>query len=135
MRALKPAYFRAYFETPAPARPPRRFAVLTAWNPGGKNAPLAANKRRDAALRRRLDRAGLARFRVTGGSRDGSHREPGWGVAASPETARALCAEFRQLAYYWVSGGRIYVGAASGGPLRPAGSWKARRADWPKARF
>lgn len=129
MRALKAAYFRAFFRT-APGPLPRRFAVITAWNPEGRSSPRAANERRDAALRRRLDRAGLTRFRVTGGNETGTHREPGWGVAASPEAARALCAEFRQLAYYWVSGGRIFVGATGGGRLRPAGSWKARRARW-----
>jgi len=126
---LKAPYFRAFFQAPARGLP-RRFAVVTAFNPRGRRASPAANARRDFALRRRLDALGLARFRVTGGSEDGTHREPGWGFKCSPETARALAAEFKQDAYYRISGGRIYLGCAAGGPLRRAGSWKARRARW-----
>lgn len=126
---LKPPYFRAYFKTAA-VRLPRRFAVVTACDPRGRKYPAAANRARDTALRRRLDEAGLTRFRVTGGSEDGTHQEPGWGVACSRDAARALAAEFAQDAFYWVSGDRIYLGSAAGGALKRAGSWKARRARW-----
>lgn len=126
-RRLKAAYFRAFFKTAA-GTVPRRFAVVTAFNPRGRRSPAAANRRRDAALRRRL--AGLKPFRVTGGNETGTHREPGWGFAAPPPVARGLALAFDQDAFYWISGGRIYLGAAGGGRLRPAGSWKARRARW-----
>lgn len=130
-RRLKASYFSAYFESSLRGRLPPRFAVVTAHNPMGRILKTAANRRLDAALRRRLDALGLKRFRVTGGSEDGSHREAGWGiVVASPAAARALAAEFEQNAFYWVSGGRIHLGSSSGGALRRAGSWKARRARW-----
>jgi len=127
---LKAPYFDAYFSAERSGAFARRFAVVTAHNPRGKKYPPAANRRRDAALRRRLKSLGLRHFRVTGGSRDGAHREPGWGIATSPEKARALAAEYGQDAFYWISGGRIYLGSAAGGRLRRAGSWPARRARW-----
>ncbi len=128
---LRAAYFSAYFKTALRGKIPARFAVVTAHDPRGKKRSPAMNARRDAALRRRLDALGLRRFRVTGGSEDGSHREAGWGViVASPKVARGLAAEFEQNAFYWVSGGRIYLGACAGGRLRRAGSWDARRARW-----
>ena len=128
---LRAAYFSTYFQAALRGKVPARFAVVTAHNPMGHLFSPAANRKLDAALRRRLDALGLRRFRVTGGSEDGSHREAGWGViVASPKTARALAAEFDQNAFYWVSGGRIYLGSCAGGPLRRAGSWDARRARW-----
>lgn len=130
MARLKAAYFSAVFACPL-RETPARFAVVTAHDPNGRKAPAAANRRRDEALRRRLDALGFERFRVTGGSADGRHREAGWGiVVGSPAKARALAAEFEQDAYYWVSGGRIYLGSAKGGKLQRAGSWGARRARW-----
>jgi len=127
-RRLKGPYFRAFFEASV-ARVPRRFAVVTAFNPNGRHAPEAANRTQDAALRRRLLAKGFAPFRVTGGSEDGAHREPGWGfVSPSPEAALELACEFQQDAYFWISGGRIYLGSAAGGPLKRAGSWNARLA-------
>lgn len=128
---LKAPYFAAFFSSAPRGRTPARFAVVTAHNPMGHLFSPAANRKLDAALRRRLDALGLRRFRVTGGSEDGSHREAGWGViVASPGIARALAAEFDQNAFYWVSGGRIYLGSCAGGALKRAGSWDARRARW-----
>lgn len=128
---LRAAYFSAYFQTALEGKLPARFAVVTAHDPMGRKTSPAKNARRDAALRRRLDALGLKRFRVTGGSEDGAHREAGWGlIVASPKTARKLAAEFDQNAFYWVSGGRIYLGSSAGGPLKRAGSWRARQARW-----
>jgi hypothetical protein len=128
---LKAPYFDAYFSAELRGRKlPPRFGVVTAHDPMGRKAPPAANRRRDAALRRRLKAMKLAHFRVTGGSEDGAHREPGWGVIADQETVRALAALYEQDAYFWISSGRVGLGAAAGGPLKRAGSWTARRARW-----
>lgn len=131
MARLKAPYFNAYFSAGVRGRLPARFAVVTAFNPRGVKSTPAANRRRDAILNRRLKALRIARFRVTGGNKAGSHREPGWGlIVKSPADARALAAEFKQDAYFWISKGRIYLGSAAGGPLRRAGSWAARRAHW-----
>ena len=131
MARLKASYFNAYFTFKLSGRLPARFAVVTACDPMGREAPPAVNRRRDAALRRALKTMKIRHFRVTGGTEDGSHREPGWGLTMdSPEVARALAAQFNQDAYFWISKGRIYLGSASGGPLHRAGSWAARQANW-----
>lgn len=131
---LKAPYFAAFFFCALRGKTPARFAVVTAHNPRGRILPPAENKRRDDALRRRLDSLKIRRFRVTGGSEDGAHREAGWGmIVASPAAARELSALFDQNAFYWISGGRIYLGSSAGGPLKRAGSWNARRARWPSA--
>ncbi|MBI2787860.1 MAG: DUF3293 domain-containing protein [Elusimicrobia bacterium] len=128
---LKAPYFAAYFKTSLRGKAPARFAVVTAHNPMGHLFSPVANRKLDAALRRRLDALKIRRFRVTGGSEDGSHREAGWGlIIDSPAKARALAAEFDQNAFYWVRGGRIYLGSSAGGPLKRAGSWSERRARW-----
>lgn len=130
MSRLKAPYFDAYFSVGAAGRLPARFAVVTAYNPMGRKSTPAANRRRDAALRRRLRALGLKSFRVTGGSEDGAHREPGWGFKCDLATAVQIAESFAQDAYFWISSGRIYLGSAAGGPLRRAGSWAARRARW-----
>jgi hypothetical protein len=130
-KRLKAPYFDAYFRAGLRGRGlPVRFGVVTAYNPLGKRGTAAANRRRDAALRRHLDKMRLKRFRVIGGSKDGSHREPGWGVIAPRETIRALSSLFEQDAYFWVSSGKVLLGSSTGGKLKPAGTWKARQARW-----
>lgn len=128
-KRLKAPYFDAYFRTPRRRLPPR-FAIVTAHNPFGRKLAPAANRRRDAALEKLLRRLGLAHFRVTGGSEDGTHREPGWGIVTSPRAARLLALEHQQDAYFWISSGRIYLGSSGGGRLRRAGSWSGRLARW-----
>ena len=131
MTRLKASYFNAYFTYEVRGRLPARFAVVTACDPMGREAPATLNRRRDAALRRRLKTLKIRHFRVTGGTKDGSHREPGWGLMMeSPAVACELAAQFNQDAYFWISKGRIYLGSAAGGPLHRAGSWAARQADW-----
>jgi hypothetical protein len=129
---LKKPYFHAYFHAVHGGRElPARFGVVTAHNPRGRKSTAARNASRDAKLRRRLDRMKLPRFRVYGGSRDGSHREAGWAVVTdSRETVRAIAALFEQDAYFWISSGRVLLGSAAGGRLKPAGTWASRRASW-----
>lgn len=130
---LKASYFDAYFHVGSRRRRlPARFGVVTACNPIGKQSSLAENRRRDAALRRRLKALEITHFRVTGGNREGSHQEPGWGVKGSRAMVRALAAQFRQDAYFWIALGRVYLGSAAGGSLKRAGSWSARQRDWPR---
>ena len=67
---------------------------------------------------------------MTGGSKDGTHREAGWGMLTSRETVRAVSALFEQDAYFWVARGKVLLGSAAGGKLKPAGTWAARQASW-----
>ena len=130
-KRLKAPYFDAYFRAALRGRRlPVRFGVVTAYNPLGRRGTAAANRRRDTALRRHLDKMRLKRFRVIGGSKDGAHREPGWGFIAPRETVRALSSLFEQDAYFWVASGQVLLGSSTGGKLKPAGTWTARQARW-----
>ena len=132
MPRLPAAYFKTWFRTELRGRRlPPHFGIVTACNPRNKLVSSAKNAAADKRLRARLKKLGLRHFRVTGGDKTGTHREPGWGIVFDkPEEARALAARFHQLGYFWISSCRIFLGAAAGGPLRRAGSWPARRARW-----
>ena len=58
---------------------PDQFAIVTAYNPDGLSAEPAVNAGADAMLRAALEKMDLKHFRLTGGSRDEAHQEPGWG--------------------------------------------------------
>lgn len=91
-------------------RLPPTFAVVTAWNPGGRIVPEAENLARGEALERRVRALGWEHFDVTGASPDEAHCELGLGlVAPSVTDVAALSAEFGQRAFYWVEGGRVWV--------------------------
>ena len=123
-----PAHLRAYFtaELP-PAGAPEKFGIVTAYNPGSSRAPEEANEKADQELAASLDAAKTERFRVTGRSRDGSHQEPGYGIAAaSPEEIRPLSRKFRQEAFFWVEEGTVYVINTDGARRHPVGAWTER---------
>jgi hypothetical protein len=128
---LPEAYFQTWFRVETDGPRPKRFGVVTAFNPNGKKASAAKNRAADRRLLLLLKQRKLPHARVTGGDKTGTHREPGWGVAAaSPQEIRALAKRFKQKAFFWINGKRIYLGACAGGPLRMAGFWASRRARW-----
>jgi hypothetical protein len=129
---LPSPYFNTYFQTElAGKRRPRRFAVITACDPMGKPAAASRNRAADKRLKRLLASLRIPHFRVTGGNKSGTHREPGWGlVVDAPENARVLAVHFQQKAYFWIASSRIYLGASAGGKLTRAGSWGKRQARW-----
>jgi hypothetical protein len=120
-----PDHLKAYFTAEAPATGlPRRFGIVTAYNGNSKIAANEVNEEADAALKRELIAGGFPHFRVTGGSRDGSHLEPGYGIAAdSPETIRPISRRFRQEAFFWVEDGVVYV-------INTVGAQRHRVAEW-----
>lgn len=126
---LPQEFSRTYFSADKrTARWPDRFAVVTAHNPDGVIVSHAANRVADAKLERRLIALGCSPFRVTGGSKDMSHAEPGWGFAiGKPEVAVWLGREFRQLAIFWVEKGDLFLVDCSGhsAPIFVA-KWKER---------
>lgn len=80
------------------------FWVVTAWNPDSQIHADSFNKAADEKLEQLLKNQGLTHFRVTGGSPDGLHAEPGWGISCDEQTALRLCAEFQQDAVFRFSG-------------------------------
>ena len=90
------------------------FWVVTAWNPDSQIHTESFNKTADEKLEQLLKNEGLIHFRVTGGSPDGLHAEPGWGISCNEQTAMRLCAEFNQDAVFHFSGDHITLVSRDG---------------------
>lgn len=128
MEPLPVEFTQVYFRAAPPAGGwPRRFAIVTAHNPNGRITDPAANLVADEALRGALERQGLDHFRVTGGSRDGRHQEPGWGIVlTTPSIAQDLSVRFRQLAFFWIEKGRLALVDARTGDKTDQVAWAER---------
>lgn len=103
------------------------FWVVTAYNPDSEIHAWSFNNAADMKLEQLLKDEGLLHFRVTGGSPDGLHTEPGWGIACDEQTALSLCAEFQQDAVFHFSGDRITLVSRDGqSRTRLAGTVRTR---------
>lgn len=111
---LPETYFTTRFELedfdPDPAT---NFAIVTAFNPQDEASPDDANTRADECLRSELVGAGFTPFRVTGGSPDWTHQEPGWGFVTTLEDALVIARRFNQRAIWWVESGQLFLVACS----------------------
>jgi hypothetical protein len=104
-RALfKQAVFRC---APLPADWPADFAIITAHDPDGLPASAELNRAADEALEAELRAAGHRLHRITGGSADGAHLEPGWGVPIGLPGAVEYGRRYRQLAVFCIQGGGL----------------------------
>lgn len=104
-RALfKQAVFRC---APLPADWPADFAIITAHDPDGLSASAELNRAADEALEAELRAAGHRLHRITGGSADGAHLEPGWGVPVGLPGAVEYGRRYRQLAVFCIQGGGL----------------------------
>jgi len=101
---FKQAVFR--FE-PLPADWPADFAVITAYDPDGQATTAELNLAADFALEAELRAAGYRLHRIAGGSADGVHLEPGWGVPIGLPGAVEFGRRYRQLAVFAVRVGRL----------------------------
>ena len=101
---FKQAVFRF---APLPAGWPADFAIITAYDPDGLSTTAEQNLAADAALEAELRAAGYRLHRVTGGSADEVHLEPGWGVPIGLPGAVEFGRRYRQLAVFAVRAGRL----------------------------
>lgn len=125
---LPPEFAEAFFtgQVPPGGWPPA-FAIVTAHNPDGVLTSPEQNDAADAALSCELRGRHLAHFRVSGGSRDGRHREAGFGIVGISRNAAAdLSRHWRQLAYFWIEKGQVLLIDSVTGKERPVGSWDER---------
>ncbi len=90
-----------------PADWPTDFTVITACDPEGRAASPADNVAADAMLKAELQTAGFRLHRLTGGSADGVHLEPGWGVPIGLPGAVELGRRYRQVAVFYVRAGAL----------------------------
>ena len=92
---------------PLPVDWPADFAVITAYDPDGLPTTSEENLAADVALESKLRAAGYRLHRITGGSVDGIHLEPGWGVPIGLPGAVEFGRRYRQLAIFAVRAGRL----------------------------
>ena len=78
-------------------------------NPDGNLQPKNENNRIDALLQKELQSLDILHFRVTGGSKDMKHAEPGFGCVIDSSAARKLGQQFSQEAVFWVDDGELFL--------------------------
>jgi hypothetical protein len=128
MESLPREFSLVYFTADWPTNDwPSKYAVVTAHNPEGAVVDAGRNVAADRALELELVDRGLTHFRVTGGAKDGSHVEFGWGIELpSMESAQELSERFGQLAYFWVADGRLFLVDSKTGECQFQAEWKDR---------
>ena len=87
----------------------KAFAVVTAFDPEGKNLSAAENEQRKRELNRRLFSAGYRFVDVDACSPDRSHCERSVAVTMPQQKALDLARELRQVAIFWFDGKRFWI--------------------------
>ena len=85
------------------------FAVITAFDPRGRDLRRAENEKRRRDLNRRLKKAGHRFVDVDACSPDGSHCECSVAVIMDQQDAVALAHELEQIAIFWFDGSRFWI--------------------------
>ncbi|MEA2763728.1 MAG: hypothetical protein QOK07_132 [Gemmatimonadaceae bacterium] len=85
------------------------FAIVTAFDPEGKNLPAAENEQRKQELDRRLTSMGYQFVHVDCCSPDRSHCECSVAVTMPRQTALDLARELRQVAIFWFDGKLFWI--------------------------
>ena len=124
---MNPEYKNTRFriECSADEAPPV-FGVVTACNPNGETLADEINAMATADFRNALDEAGLTYFRVDGGSLNGDHIEPGFGVVFSGlDECIAWGRRYQQQAIFWVEDGRVNLVNCDTSAAEFVGSWSS----------
>lgn len=104
------AYDHAHFKMDPPdVDLPVEFGVITACNPMGLTTDASVNDGLDRDLAQALRGQGIRHFRVTGGSRDMSHAEPGYGCVVDREGIVELGRQWNQEAVFWVREDHLFL--------------------------
>ena len=85
------------------------FAVITAFDPLGRDLSIEENRQLAARLEVRLQELGHTFVPVDACSPDGSHREASLAVAMPKGNAVELAREFGQIAIFWYDGNRFWI--------------------------
>lgn len=88
------------------------FAVITAYNPGGRQLTDNENRKRHRALLDELTMRRLASKRVDGSSPDGSHIEVGVAIETVVAEVRDIAIRHGQSAFFWFDGHRFWIEGA-----------------------
>ena len=85
------------------------FAIVTAFDPEGRNLSAEANDERTQELDRRLTSMGYQFSQVDCCSHDRSHCESSVAVTMPQQKALDLAREMRQVAIFWFDGKRFWI--------------------------
>jgi Protein of unknown function (DUF3293) len=85
------------------------FAIVTAFDPDGRNLSAAENEQRKQELDRRLTSTGYRFVQVDCCSPDRSHCECSVAVTMPQREALDLAREMRQIAIFWFDGSRFWI--------------------------
>lgn len=85
------------------------FAILTAFDPGGRNISPEENERQSRDLDQRLSGDGYRFVRVDACSPDRSHCERSVAVVMPQDKAIEFARELAQVAIFWFDGGRFWI--------------------------
>ena len=85
------------------------FAIMTAFDPEGRNLSAAENERRKQELDRRLSATGYSFVQVDCCSPDRLHCECSVAVTMPQEKALDLAREMQQVAIFWFDGKRFWI--------------------------
>ena len=115
---LNPAFHAAHFRSPRALKDlPATFGIITACNPFSQILRDFENTDRTERLLARLETLSVPIFPISGGSQDGTHLEPGFGVEGLDLVVlRSLGREFEQDAIFWVELGSISLIPCGDGP-------------------
>ncbi len=91
------------------------FAVMTAFDPGGRDLAPEENEAREAGLEMTLRGRGIAFVNVDCCSPDRTHCERSVAISIQQDEATALARELEQVAYFWFDGRCFWIVGA----LRP----------------
>lgn len=85
------------------------FAVMTAFDPRGRDLAAAENEKRRRDLNDRLTKSGYRFVEVDACSPDRSHCECSVAVVMPQDSAVALAKELEQVAIFWFDGERFWI--------------------------
>ena len=85
------------------------FAILTAFDPGGRDVSREENERRKRDLDQRLIGEGYRFAHVDACSPDRAHCERSVAVVMPQDKAIDLARELEQVAIFWFDGGRFWI--------------------------
>lgn len=85
------------------------FAIVTAFDPEGKNLSPTENEQRKRELDRKLSAAGYSFVQVESCSPDRSHCEASVAVTMPRKHALELAREMQQVAIFWFDGQRFWI--------------------------
>ena len=123
----RPAFLQAVFHGVKPvAGWPEAFVIVTACNPRGEIVDAERNESLDRELSTFLEVKGLVHCRMTGGSPDGSHLEPGYLVECDLEVGLELGRRFEQVAIYGVLDGELHLVDCKDGKKTFVAEWDSR---------